>query len=235
MFAGPNGSGKSSLYARLVEEGHFHPATFINADEIQQDLDSGSIVNFPLVDAHDFMPRLRKSSFLSHGLASREIDALVGDPVNGLSLRPHSSCGPYLAAAIADSLRSQFIQEQHSFAFETVMSHESKLDLLAASRAAGYRNYLYFVTTGDPMLNVERVRQRIAEGGHPVSREKVLDRYKRCMELLPRALDLCDRAYLFDNSGTESLLVATVLGGTTLRSTSTSVPKWLGDLLSSIP
>lgn len=232
MFAGPNGSGKSSLYKGLVEEGHFHPTTFLNADEIQQRLDAGLHVRFPLDATADVIPRMRCSSFLDHGLTASDIDGLIVDPTQGMCLKKGFSCGSYLAAAIADVLRILFIEENRSFAFETVMSHESKLDLLAKARIAGYRNYLYFVTTGDPMLNIERVRQRVAEGGHPVEKEKIIERYARCMALLPRALRLCDRAYLFDNSQDKSRLVAVVSEGKNLKLESTLIPKWVDLFLS---
>jgi predicted ABC-type ATPase len=117
------------------------------------------------------------------------------------------------------------------FAFETVMSHESKLELLGMARKQGYRHYLYFVTAGDPAINVERVHQRIAEGGHPVEDDKIIDRYKRCMALLPNALKASDRAYLFDNSGTDPILVASVMSGSVVTLESHSIPFWVGNLL----
>ncbi len=189
MFAGPNGSGKSSLYPALVKEEYFCPTSFINADEIQQQLDAGSHILFPIDASADIVPRLRCSSFLDHGLTASDNDALLIEPTNWICLQEGFSCGAYLAAAIADVLHLLFIEENRSFAFETVMSHETKLDLLAKARIAGYRNYLYFVTTGDPMLNIERVRQRVVEGGHPVEKEKVIERYARCMALLPHDTD----------------------------------------------
>jgi predicted ABC-type ATPase len=231
MFAGPNGSGKSSLYAQLVEEGHFHPTTFINADEIQNRLDTGAPLRFQLEPGTDFIERLRSSPFIAHGMSRDDIDSIYGDLIVGLYLKPGFRCGPYLSAAIADPLRTIHIEERRNFAFETMMSHESKLDMLAVSRQGGYRNYLYFVTTGDPAINVERVRQRVAEGGHPVPPEKVVERYERSMALLPAALRLCDRAYLFDNSGVASRLVASVIDGVTLRLESTSIPLWVERLL----
>jgi predicted ABC-type ATPase len=61
--------------------------------------------------------------------------------------------------------------------------------------------------------------------------DKVLERYRKTMDLLPRALRLCDRAYLFDNSGKEHRLVATVSGGQNLHLVSTGIPPWVQNLL----
>ncbi|NBB26693.1 hypothetical protein [Cellulophaga sp. BC115SP] len=41
----------------------------------------------------------------------------------------------------------------------------------------------------------------LEKGGHPVTREKIIDRYSRCMNLLHEAIKISDEAYLFDNSG----------------------------------
>jgi len=80
------------------------------------------------------------------------------------------------------------------------MSHISKVDLLAQARAAGFQTVLYFVATEDPNLNVLRVAQRVALGGHPVAEEKIRSRYARAMTYLPAAIAEADRSVLFDNS-----------------------------------
>ena len=46
------------------------------------------------------------------------------------------------------------------------MSHRSKTDFFARARAAGYRTYLYFIATESSHLNIYRVRNRTALGGH---------------------------------------------------------------------
>jgi len=68
---------------------------------------------------------------------------------------------------------------------------------------AGYDVRLYFVSTENSRLNVERVRKRVREGGHDVPTEKVIARYRRSLALLPKACEFVDEATLFDNSGLE--------------------------------
>lgn len=100
----------------------------------------------------------------------------------------------------ADAMRNECMDRRMSFSFETVMSHPSKVEVLRRTRALGYFNVLYFVATTNPRLNVERVRQRVALGGHPVPEDRIVERYGRTMSLLPDAIAQCDRAVLFDNS-----------------------------------
>jgi len=113
--------------------------------------------------------------------------------------------GPYparvtAAQAEAEARRQACIAGRRNFSFETVMSHPSKIDLLRQARAAGFQVLLYFVSTEAPELNVARVRQRVALGGHPVPEDRIVARYARTMALLPDAVEQADRVVLFDNS-----------------------------------
>lgn len=120
------------------------------------------------------------------------------------STETHSYEGSFVAAFIRDLL----IAQNKSFSFETVMSHTSKLDEIKALTADGYCVYLYFVSIADPTVNMSRVQDRVKKGGHPVSWEKIEDRYYRTLELLHEVLPFCYRAYLFDNSGKSMKLIA---------------------------
>jgi predicted ABC-type ATPase len=89
---------------------------------------------------------------------------------------------------------------ERSFSFETVMSHPSKVEILARAREAGFFAQLWFVGTDDPQTNVERVALRVAQGGHDVPRDRIVARWKRTMELLSEAIRSANEAFVFDNS-----------------------------------
>jgi predicted ABC-type ATPase len=59
---------------------------------------------------------------------------------------------------------------------------------------------MFFVATDDPLINVSRVVNRMAKGGHDVPVDKIIEPYKRVLDMLPDALRLCDAATIFDNS-----------------------------------
>ena len=63
-----------------------------------------------------------------------------------------------------------------SFCFETVFSHESKIDFLARAKANGYKIILVYIHLFDANLNEARVKQRTSEGGHSVPIEKIHSR-----------------------------------------------------------
>jgi predicted ABC-type ATPase len=118
-----------------------------------------------------------------------------------------------------------------SFAFETVFSHTSTIDLIRLAKARGFIVRLFFVTTENPMLNVARVQKRVVSGGHDVPTEKIIARYLRAMKNLPLACEYVDDATLFDNSSETMRVVAHVrhaVGEPTAFSIVKPVPLWVG-------
>ena len=85
----------------------------------------------------------------------------------------------------ADFIRFQLLAQNNTFTFETVLSHPSKLSFLQQARTLGYKNYLYFVCTVDPAINISRVAQRVALKGHDVPETKIVNRYYDSLALLP--------------------------------------------------
>jgi predicted ABC-type ATPase len=226
IFAGPNGSGKSTLYQSLLAKKHFHTCYYLNADNIEKDLGEGKRILIPdAFDRRKFHTCLKDSPFKTKGLTDDQIKSVSVSP-EGIQLQPGVRCESYLAAAIADAMRYALMKSRHSFAFETVMSNMAKIDFMAAARKAGYQNYLYFITTIDPGINIERVKARVKEGGHSVSEEKIVDRYAKAMANLPKAVSFSDKAYLFDNSGKKPILFASISRGTTIKIHEDFVPPW---------
>lgn len=68
-------------------------------------------------------------------------------------------------------------------------------------------------------------------GGHPVPTDKIVSRYHRSLDLLPQALAHTSRAYVFDNSGHERVLMAEVTDGMELEMKTDGVPAWLAAAL----
>jgi predicted ABC-type ATPase len=103
---------------------------------------------------------------------------------------------------MADRQRHACLERGIDFTFETVMSHQSKVEFITTAKRAGCFVQLIFVGIEDPAVNVIRVRQRVALGGHDVPEDRIVARWHRTMALLPAAIIASDRALLFDNSAT---------------------------------
>jgi predicted ABC-type ATPase len=141
---------------------------------------------------------------------------------------PARAADAYVAASVADYLRDQLLAAGQSFSFETVMAHRSKIDFFTQARAVGYRTYLYFIATEFADLNISRVRNRAALGGHDVPDNKIVERYKRCLELVGEALSQAYRGFLFDNTGVEPVWLAqlTPEGELQLQVEADALPIW---------
>ena len=232
MFAGPNGSGKS-LLARQLSKEHGGPAglfslhEFLNADNLQRDLSAAGI------DLNRFGLRLSREELAGQlqGLG-RLPDShpffAAASLEQGILHAPQTAVDSYVAASLVDFLRMELLGVRQSFSFETVMSHRSKVLFLAEAASTGYRTYLYFVATESAELNIRRVQSRVREGGHDVPPEKVIERYRRSLDLLPDAVAYATRAFIFDNSGAEPIWLAEYLpdGTRELQLPPERLPEW---------
>ena len=107
----------------------------------------------------------------------------------------------------ADAERARCLESGASFVSETVFSHTSKLDLMAAAKRAGFVVVLLVVCVDDPEMLLARVAQRVEEGGHPVPPERTLARYPRTVRHLSVAVRRADLALLYDTSAPAGELV----------------------------
>ncbi|MBR0318105.1 MAG: zeta toxin family protein [Spirochaetia bacterium] len=207
IFAGPNGAGKSSLYSYLLLQNYFHQYFYINADEIAQTIISGySVQNWPIeISRKEFFTFLMKSSFI-HYIDAENIKKYLIIEDNTFIWTGDKENLTYICAAIADYLRQKMLKADSSFACETVFSHPSKLQFLREARKKGFKIYLYYVSTKNPEINIERVENRIQSGGHSVPEEKIKSRYVKTMNNLFDAVVLSDKAFLFDNSESDENL-----------------------------
>ena len=120
------------------------------------------------------------------------------------------------ARAWADAQRQAHLEGGRSFVSETVFSHPSKLELLAEARTFGFEVALYIVCVDEPRRLLERVQQRVHEGGHDVPASKILARYPRTLENLRLAVRAVPLAMLFDGADVEAggpHLLASVAAG----------------------
>jgi predicted ABC-type ATPase len=140
-----------------------------------------------------------------------------------------------IAAAVqAEELRLKCLETGQSFAFETVMSTPEKVALMSQARAQGYDVHFVFVTTDNPEINVQRVANRVASGGHDVPADAIRSRYESAMQLLPVAIEQATSVLVFDNSvaGRDVVLVAQKMRGSELEIFSgADIPVWAEERL----
>lgn len=116
----------------------------------------------------------------------------------------------YEGSLISSFLRFHLQEKKESFCFETVMSHDSKIEEVKEAKQKSYKTYLYFICIDDPQTNVSRVKNRFEKGGHDVCPDKILNRYEKVLKNLFHMIEVTDKCYLFDNSGEKFQLIAEI-------------------------
>jgi len=229
MFAGPNGSGKSTLKSYLPPP---LLGVYLNPDDIEQE-----IIHLGFLDVLAFGVTTTASEVISFFTGSSFLaSAGFSDAARNLGFADgrldfaRVEVNSYFASVAGDFLRQKLLAQRDTFTFETVMSHPSKVDLLAQAQAASYRTYLYFVATDDPDINISRVRNRVKLGGHPVPENRIAQRYYRSLDLLTDAIRHTNRAYIFDNSGDNATgrhtWLAEITDGSLLELKTDTMPAW---------
>jgi len=207
VFAGPNGSGKSTIIkavrASKVQGIPVDFGTYINADDIAQRLRKGSF-SFKRYNVSVTKREFNQIAIQS-GLLGKQFPVSIfkkSFTISGVKLAlTKEDKDERLAQIIADYLRKKLLSENRKFSFETVFSHGSKLEIMQQAKDAGYKVYLYFVSTEDPKINKYRIKKvRVAEGGHDVPEDKIEKRYYRSLDYLYEAAQLTYQTYFFDNS-----------------------------------
>jgi predicted ABC-type ATPase len=71
------------------------------------------------------------------------------------------------------------MRKGESFAFETTLSGRTYIKKIREMKSIGYKVIICFLKLATVELAVERVRLRVAEGGHNVSESDIKRRFKR--------------------------------------------------------
>lgn len=104
---------------------------------------------------------------------------------------------------------NDLLDRNESFAFETTLATRSYRTKIQEAQKRGYTTTLLFFWLQNVALAKERVRIRVAEGGHTIEPEVIERRYRRGIEnLFEIYLPCVDGAFIFDNSGGDPQLLA---------------------------
>lgn len=122
------------------------------------------------------------------------------DLIQKQELDDQSMQAAYEAAKIAEERRQAHLQNKQSFVSESTFSHPSKLSLIDAAKAAGFRVVFYHINVGNVELSVARIAIRVKKGGHNVPEQKIRARYVRNQALIRAAVLKSDMAFIYDNS-----------------------------------
>jgi len=173
-----------------------------------------------------------KSTFYNQYLAKYSIKFVNADLIAKDIDSENPESLSYHASTVAAKIREDLISQGVSFCFETVFSHESKIDFLAQAKANGYKVILVYIHLFDSSLNEARVKQRVSEGGHNVPIEKIHSRIPRTMKHIKAALLIVDEARILDNSSKDDpFQQIIVMKSGNFEVKADPLPEWARDLL----
>lgn len=100
------------------------------------------------------------------------------------------------------------IEVHQTIGVETVLSSAKYRRLVEKAQQHGFEICLVYVFVKSVELQLERIKARVAKGGHDVPEDKVKSRRFRSIKQMPWFFWQADRAWIFDNSGEAPALVA---------------------------
>jgi predicted ABC-type ATPase len=233
VIAGPNGSGKSSVFQIIKEfkekEKIIPIGPFVNSDLIEKAFRETGYISLKDFEITSPSPTIIQEYLAISSLKEPYEPAIIKDLIvleNDQLKLAGSKSSPRIGMIVSDLIREELLRRQISFTMETVFSHQDKVLFMQRAKDAGYKVYLYFVSTENPEINIKRVEGRVAAGGHDVDPVKIVERYKRTMKNLLAAVKISYRAYIFDNSGESTVKIAEKDKDGTLYFEE-SVPEWI--------
>jgi predicted ABC-type ATPase len=87
-----------------------------------------------------------------------------------------------------------------NFAFETTLGGHTITSILESAAFAGTPVRMWYVALRSPELHIQRVRARVARGGHDIPEQKIRERYNQSRSNLIRLLPVLMDLRVYDNS-----------------------------------
>ena len=103
----------------------------------------------------------------------------------------------------------ELLAQKVDFAIETTLATRSYVQLVARAQGLGYRVHLLFFYLESPEQAIQRVAQRVSEGGHNIPEEVIRRRYDRGLyNLVNLYVPICDSVFIYNNATTPARIIA---------------------------
>jgi predicted ABC-type ATPase len=144
---------------------------------------------------------------------------------------------PRLAAITAgrEVLRrtQEYLGSGQDFAIETTLSGSWTTRAIKEALARRFFVRLVYICLDNPEQNIQRVHERVAQGGHNVPDDDVRRRYTRSLSNLRQVVKIVNETIIYDNSGPEPRLILEIRSGN-VGCTASELPTWARNLLEGI-
>ncbi|MBQ7531193.1 MAG: zeta toxin family protein [Paludibacteraceae bacterium] len=93
------------------------------------------------------------------------------------------------------------LAQKVDFAIETTLATRSYVQLVKRAQSIGYKVHLLFFCLESPEQAIQRVAQRVEQGGHGIPEDVIRRRFKKGLSnLVHLYLPICNSMYVFDNT-----------------------------------
>jgi predicted ABC-type ATPase len=125
---------------------------------------------------------------------------------------------------------AEYLRATESFAIETTLAGNWTSSAIRAALERSFFTRLFYICLDNTERSIQRVRERVAQGGHDVPDADVRRRYARSLSNARQVLQIVHQALVFDNSGAEPRPVFEMRRGQLLK-TADEIPTWATALL----
>lgn len=118
------------------------------------------------------------------------------------SLSPYNPSAASLRAGRYMLMKIKYLMSSfETFGIETTLATRTLTKLISKAQDAGYEVTVLYFWLSSPQMAIERVRQRVASGGHSIPEEVIKRRYYSGLEYLFNTyIPICDHWILADNT-----------------------------------
>lgn len=103
----------------------------------------------------------------------------------------------------------ELLQQKVDFAIETTLATRSYVQLVHRAQALGYKVHLIFFFLENEEQAIQRVAQRVSNGGHNIPEADIRRRFKRGIyNLINLYMPICNSVLMYNNMKTPAQLVA---------------------------
>ncbi|WP_410950745.1 zeta toxin family protein [Pseudomonas sp. S1(2024)] len=126
------------------------------------------------------------------------------------------------------------IENLEPFTMETTLTGKSIIGRMQKAKDAGFTIELRYIGLESADLNVERVANRVAKGGHYIDEKVIRRRYDESRDNFTAASKIANRVAIWDNSSKVAKLCATLEKGVLEIDDSQPLPNWVKVVVESL-
>ncbi|MEO8173049.1 MAG: hypothetical protein ABI581_08195 [Sediminibacterium sp.] len=155
-----------------------------------------------------------KNNRLDKSIACLDVDRIIFEELGSFSERNLDRANVKATLRLWEHLK----HKQDVLIEANLLNMGQYLHIERMKSVHGYNAVLLYIGTGSMEINLDRISQRISEGGHPAKQELTQSKFDESFDFLQAKLSIFSSAYLYDNSGKSTVLMANFKDGRIYKS-----------------